>query len=219
MNLHLLLLTLCQGFLLINNVTFIAINGLVGLALAPSPWLATLPVTAYVTGGALSAGMVARHQRAWGRRRTFQLGLRRHRHHGPVRMGRVRAQLLDRRSRHAVRGLLRRQRRSLSLRCHRDRGAGLQGARDLVGAGRRDPRRRGRPEPRQAHTRAARDPVRRRLPGAGGHRPARPPHLAVHPLSALALAERSAARTAARGPCQRSLSSSWRWRRARSATA
>lgn len=74
MNLHLLLLTLCQGFLLINNVTFIAINGLVGLALAPSPWLATLPVTAYVTGGALSAGMVARHQRAWGRRRTFQLG-------------------------------------------------------------------------------------------------------------------------------------------------
>ena len=74
MNLQLLLLTLCQGFLLINNVTFIAINGLVGLALAPSPWLATLAVTAYVTGGALSAGMVARHQRAWGRRRTFQLG-------------------------------------------------------------------------------------------------------------------------------------------------
>jgi len=74
MNPQLLLLTLCQGLLLINNVTFIAINGLVGLALAPSPWLATLPVTAYVTGAALSAGMVARHQRAWGRRRAFQLG-------------------------------------------------------------------------------------------------------------------------------------------------
>jgi len=69
MNPQLLLLTLCQGLLLINNVTFIAINGLVGLALAPSPWLATLPVTAYVTGAALSAGMVARYQRAWGRRR------------------------------------------------------------------------------------------------------------------------------------------------------
>ena len=36
MNLQLLLLALCQGFFLTNNVTFIAINGLVGLSLAPS---------------------------------------------------------------------------------------------------------------------------------------------------------------------------------------
>ena len=36
MNRRLLLLTLCQGFFLTNNVTFIAINGLVGLRLAPS---------------------------------------------------------------------------------------------------------------------------------------------------------------------------------------
>ena len=36
MNRSLLLLALCQGFFLTNNVTFIAINGLVGLALAPS---------------------------------------------------------------------------------------------------------------------------------------------------------------------------------------
>ena len=71
----LLLLALCQGFFLTNNVTFIAVNGLVGLALAPSAWLATLPVTAYVAGGALFAGLVARHQRAWGRKRAFQLGL------------------------------------------------------------------------------------------------------------------------------------------------
>jgi len=75
MNRRLWLLTLCQGFFLTNNVTFIAINGLVGLRLAPEPWLATLPVTAYVAGGALLAGLVARHQRAWGRRRAFQLGL------------------------------------------------------------------------------------------------------------------------------------------------
>ena len=75
MNLRLLLLTLCQGFFLTNNVTFIAINGLVGLSLAPSPWMATLPVTGYVAGGALCAGLVARHQRAWGRRRGFQAGL------------------------------------------------------------------------------------------------------------------------------------------------
>jgi len=75
MNLQLLLLAFCQGLFLTNNVTFIAINGLVGLALAPSPWMATLPVTGYVAGGALCAGLVARHQRAWGRKRSFQLGL------------------------------------------------------------------------------------------------------------------------------------------------
>ena len=75
MNLPLLLLTLCQGLFLTNNVAFIAINGLVGLSLAPSPWMATLPVTGYVAGGALCAGLVARHQRAWGRRRAFQAGL------------------------------------------------------------------------------------------------------------------------------------------------
>ncbi len=75
MNLQLLLLTLCQGMFLTNNVAFIAINGLVGLSLAPSPWMATLPITGYVAGGALCAGLVARHQRAWGRRRAFQAGL------------------------------------------------------------------------------------------------------------------------------------------------
>ncbi len=75
MNLQLLLLTLCQGLFLTNNVTFIAINGLVGLSLAPNAWMATLPVTGYVAGGALCAGLVARHQRAWGRRRAFQAGL------------------------------------------------------------------------------------------------------------------------------------------------
>src|ERR1700712_112123 len=75
MNPRLLLLTLCQGLFLTNNVTFIAINGLVGLSLAPSAWMATLPITAYVAGGALSAGMVARHQRAWGRKRAFQAGV------------------------------------------------------------------------------------------------------------------------------------------------
>ena len=48
MNLHLALLTLCQGLLMVNNVTFIAINGLVGLALAPVGWMATVPITAYV---------------------------------------------------------------------------------------------------------------------------------------------------------------------------
>ena len=75
MNAPLLWLTLCQGLFLINNVTFIAINGLVGLQLAPNPWLATLPVMGYVAGGALFTALVARHQRAWGRKRSFQAGL------------------------------------------------------------------------------------------------------------------------------------------------
>jgi MFS family permease len=75
MNLQLLLLALCQGFFLTNNVTFMAINGLVGLSLAPTMWMATLPITGYVAGGALCAGMVGRHQRAWGRKRAFQVGL------------------------------------------------------------------------------------------------------------------------------------------------
>lgn len=75
MNLQLLLLTLCQGLFMTNNVTFIAINGLVGLALAPLGWMATLPVCGYVAGGALFAPLVARNQRAWGRKRAFQLGL------------------------------------------------------------------------------------------------------------------------------------------------
>ena len=75
MNLQLLLLALCQGFFLTNNVTFIAVNGLVGLSMAPLAWMATLPLTGYVAGGALCAGLVGRHQRTWGRKRSFQLGL------------------------------------------------------------------------------------------------------------------------------------------------
>lgn len=75
MNRHLLLLALCQGLFLINGVTFIAINGLVGLDLAPHPWMATLPIMAYVVGGAIAAPLVARSQSRWGRRASFQIGL------------------------------------------------------------------------------------------------------------------------------------------------
>ena len=75
MNRNLLLLTLCQGLFLTNNVVFIAINGLVGLRLAPAGWMATLPVMGYVVGGALAAAPVARLQARWGRKRSFQIGL------------------------------------------------------------------------------------------------------------------------------------------------
>ncbi|MDR1969649.1 MAG: MFS transporter [Burkholderiaceae bacterium] len=75
MNRNLWLLTFCQGLFLTNNVIFITINGLVGLALAPQGWMATLPVMAYVIGGALSTAAVARTQQRFGRRVSFQLGL------------------------------------------------------------------------------------------------------------------------------------------------
>ncbi|QEA12817.1 MFS transporter [Comamonas flocculans] len=75
MNRHLLLLALCQGLFLVNNVTFIAINGLVGLQLAPEGWMATLPVMGYVVGGALAAPLVARTQTHYGRAVSFQIGL------------------------------------------------------------------------------------------------------------------------------------------------
>jgi predicted MFS family arabinose efflux permease len=74
-NRHLWLLAICQGLFLTNNVTFIAINGLVGLALAPLGWMATLPVMGYVVGGALSTPLVAATQRRFGRKASFQFGL------------------------------------------------------------------------------------------------------------------------------------------------
>ncbi len=75
MNRHLWLLAICQGLFLTNNVTFIAINGLVGFNLAPLGWMATLPVMAYVVGGALCTGLVAKTQHRFGRKASFQLGL------------------------------------------------------------------------------------------------------------------------------------------------
>ena len=75
MNKNLWLLALCQGLFLPNNVVFIAINGLVGLQLAPFGWMATLPVMGYVVGGALSTPLVAQSQARWGRKVSFQIGL------------------------------------------------------------------------------------------------------------------------------------------------
>ena len=75
MNRNLALLAVCQGLFLTNNVVFIAISGLIGLSLAPLGWMATLPVMAYVVGGALSTPLVARTQTAWGRKASFQIGL------------------------------------------------------------------------------------------------------------------------------------------------
>lgn len=74
-NRNLWLLAVLQGLFLTNNVTFIAINGLVGWALAPQAWMATLPVMGYVVGGALFTAPVAWIQGRFGRKAGFAGGL------------------------------------------------------------------------------------------------------------------------------------------------
>jgi len=75
MNANLWLLASAQSLFLINNAVFIAINGLVGLSIAPVGWTATLPVMGYVVGGALSTPLVSKAQARWGRKWAFQSGL------------------------------------------------------------------------------------------------------------------------------------------------
>ncbi len=75
MNRNLWLMAAAQGLFLTNNVLFVAVNGLVGLSLAPHTWMATLPILGYVVGGALSTGPVAWSQARWGRKVSFQIGL------------------------------------------------------------------------------------------------------------------------------------------------
>ncbi len=61
------LLAACQAMLFTNNSTLIAINGLAGLALAPHPSLATLPVTCWVAGGAIATMPASHYMRRVGR--------------------------------------------------------------------------------------------------------------------------------------------------------
>lgn len=68
------ILSACQAMLLTNNATLIAINGLAGLALAPVKALATLPVTCWVVGGALSTMQSSLYMKRVGRRRGFMTG-------------------------------------------------------------------------------------------------------------------------------------------------
>jgi MFS family permease len=68
------LLAACQALLYINNVTLIAINGLAGLALAPTPLLATLPITTYIIGSALTTVPASLGMGRWGRRAGFMFG-------------------------------------------------------------------------------------------------------------------------------------------------
>jgi len=67
-------LAACQALLFTNNATAIALNGLVGYALAANKALATLPVTAWVVGGALSTLPMSLLMKRIGRRAGFTVG-------------------------------------------------------------------------------------------------------------------------------------------------
>jgi len=68
------MLAACQAMLFTNNSTLIAINGLAGLALAPAPTLATLPVTCWVVGGAIATMQASRYMKLVGRRAGLMRG-------------------------------------------------------------------------------------------------------------------------------------------------
>ena len=68
------LLATMQALLLVVNVSFVAINGLVGFELAENKLLATLPVTGYVLGAALWAMPAAALMARLGRRRAYTVG-------------------------------------------------------------------------------------------------------------------------------------------------
>lgn len=71
---NVLVLAACQSLLLTVNVTLTAINGLAGFALAPVKTLATLPVTGYVVGAAMSTYFASLWMRRVGRRTGFMTG-------------------------------------------------------------------------------------------------------------------------------------------------
>lgn len=63
-----------QALLFTNNSTAIALNGLVGYALAENKALATLPVTGWVVGAALTTYLASMLMRRIGRRAGFTVG-------------------------------------------------------------------------------------------------------------------------------------------------
>jgi MFS family permease len=68
------LLACCQALLLVNNAGLIAMNGLVGYALADNKAFATAGATTFVLGSALSAMPAALWMARVGRRRGFMTG-------------------------------------------------------------------------------------------------------------------------------------------------
>ena len=73
-NRNVALLCATQALLFTNNTILISINGLAGYALAADKSLATLPVTAYVIGAALTTMPVSQLMRRVGRVNGFSIG-------------------------------------------------------------------------------------------------------------------------------------------------
>lgn len=74
MNRNVLVLASLQALLLANNAIAVTLNVLVGHALAPDKSLATLPVTGWVVGSALSTFWASSFMRRRGRRAGFATG-------------------------------------------------------------------------------------------------------------------------------------------------
>ena len=68
------LLAASQALLLTNSVTLVAVNSLAGFALATDKRWATLPISAYVVGSALSTLPASYFMKHYGRRAGFMLG-------------------------------------------------------------------------------------------------------------------------------------------------
>ncbi len=68
------LLSLCQALLFTNNSTSIAINALAGVVLAPEPAMATVPVTCWVVGAAITTLPASMLMRRVGRQVGFMTG-------------------------------------------------------------------------------------------------------------------------------------------------
>jgi len=71
---NVLVLSACQATLQTGGVTLIAITGLAGLAIAPSKALATVPLTCYVLGSAMTTFPASMLMKSVGRRAGFQTG-------------------------------------------------------------------------------------------------------------------------------------------------
>jgi hypothetical protein len=71
---NLAILGLCQALLLTIGATSVALNGLAGYALAANKALATLPVTAWIVGGAMAVFPASLLMKRLGRRGGFAVG-------------------------------------------------------------------------------------------------------------------------------------------------
>jgi MFS family permease len=74
MNRNVVALSVCQGLVVANTITVFAVGSLAGSRLAPDKSLATLSITAYTVGAALSTYLLSLFMKRHGRRAGFALG-------------------------------------------------------------------------------------------------------------------------------------------------